>query len=66
MVAGLPLMVYLGIITFILLIVTASIQIFNRRGLTHIPVMYHIWMARATILVAFIHALLVASTLIKF
>jgi len=55
---GLPLIVYLGLSTLILMIFTASIAIMNRRGIHRIPFLWHPRMAKVTITIALIHGTL--------
>jgi cytochrome b561 len=66
MIFGRPLTVYMGLLTFILLVSTATIPTLNRRGLAKIPMKYHFWLARTTIGIAFIHGLLVSSLYLGF
>ena len=64
-VLGLPLVVVLGIILFISLCITASIAIMKRRGgLQKVPFTWHFWMARISILIALLHAILGISVYI--
>ncbi len=44
-----------GIITFALVLATAMIPILNQKKLAKIPMKYHVWLARATILFAMLH-----------
>lgn len=56
-----PVIMYLGIITFISLLVTAAMPRMNRMGWTRIPLKYHIRMAYLTAVLAAIHGLLAIS-----
>jgi hypothetical protein len=55
---GLPLIAYIGIVTLLCLIFTASISVMNRRGITRIPMQWHFIMARITIALALVHGVL--------
>lgn len=55
---GKPLIMYLGILTFLSLLTTASISIMNMRGIRIIPFRWHPRCAAFTILLAFIHGAL--------
>ena len=52
---GKPLIMYLGIMTFLSLIFTASIGYASYHGIKWIPFKYHPWMAMITIVLAVIH-----------
>ena len=56
-----PVIMYLGIITFLLLLVTAAIPRTNRKGWTRIPIKYHIRLAYITGVLATIHGLMAIS-----
>lgn len=58
---GKPVVMYLGIITLLSLLFTASISIMNLRGIHYIPFKWHPRMARVTIALAFLHGLLAIS-----
>jgi len=55
---GLPLIVWIGIITFICLIITAAIPISNKRGWTQINLQWHFRFAYTSIGLAVIHGFL--------
>ncbi|MBW2965033.1 hypothetical protein KY363_06255 [Candidatus Woesearchaeota archaeon] len=55
---GYPLIMYLGILTFLSLIFTASISVMNRKGINRIPMRWHFIMARITIALAAVHGIL--------
>jgi dolichyl-phosphate-mannose--protein O-mannosyl transferase len=55
---GIPFIVYLGIITIIVFLLTAFIAIFRRKGLIKISVQWHYLLAYISILLATIHGLL--------
>jgi len=56
---GLPLALFLGIVTFICLLTTALLGILVLKGLYNIPFKWHMRMAVATICFAVIHVILV-------
>lgn len=56
-----PVVVYLGIITYLLLLITAAIPQMNRRRWTRIPIKYHIILAYITVILATIHGLMVLA-----
>ncbi len=55
MILGIPLIVYLGVLTLISFIATAAIAIMNQKGNTKIPLKWHFHMAKISILLALIH-----------
>ena len=56
---GLPLYFYLGIVTFIALIITATFGMLVLKGKYGIQFSWHVNMARATIVLAIIHGIIV-------
>ncbi|MFO7815525.1 MAG: hypothetical protein R6V14_07295 [Halanaerobiales bacterium] len=56
-----PLIIYLGIIAYSLLLITAAIPLMNRRGWTRIPLKHHIRLAYLTAALATIHGLMAVS-----
>ena len=58
-ISGLPIALYFGIITFISLVVTATMGILVLKGLYNIPFKWHMRMAVVTFIFAFIHIILV-------
>ena len=56
---GLPIALYFGIITFICLIITATMGILVLKGLYNIPFKWHMRMAAITFIFALIHITLV-------
>jgi len=54
---GRPMMMYVGILTFLLLIVSAVIGYLSFRGNTSNLIRWLMWLARLTIVVASIHAI---------
>ena len=66
LILGRPVTVYMGLLTFALLVCTATIPILNRRGLAKIPMKYHFWLARTTLGIGFIHGVLVSSLYLGF
>lgn len=55
MVLGIPVAVYLGIITVVCLLFTATISILNRRKIRVVSMKWHTRMAYVTIAVALVH-----------
>lgn len=55
---GRPLIMYLGIITLMSFIITATIGILYKKGLAKIPFKWHPRMAIASIILALVHGLL--------
>jgi hypothetical protein len=58
MIAGFPLMMYVGIVTLSLLLSTTAISVMNKRGINKIGFKWHPRMAFVTIAFAILHALL--------
>jgi hypothetical protein len=56
---GLPLYLYVGIVTFIALIITAMFGMLVLKGKYGIQFSWHVTMARATIILAIIHGIIV-------
>lgn len=63
---GKPLIMYGGLLTFVLLILTASIPTLMKKKIKWIPFKYHPPMAKITIAVALLHALLGLSIYFHF
>jgi hypothetical protein len=55
---GKPLILYLGIITVCMFLVTVSIPVLSRRGIVKIPFIWHVRMAVLSICFAIIHGTL--------
>ena len=55
---GKPLIMYGGIVTFLLLLATATVALVTVKGIYALPVKYHVWLARFTIAFALFHAAL--------
>jgi hypothetical protein len=55
---GKPLIMYMGILTLLLFLVTATIGILNMKGITTIPFVWHPRVAGTAIFVAIIHGTL--------
>jgi len=55
---GKPVIVYLGILTLALLLLTAAIPVLNRNGIRTIPLAWHPRCAIATICLAIFHGML--------
>jgi len=52
---GKPLIAYLGILTLLLVLLTVSIPLMNKRGFHAIPFRWHPWFAAAAVCLALIH-----------
>ncbi len=52
---GRPLIMYMGIITLMSFLITASIGFLNLRGYNAIPLQYHFMMAKIALAIAIIH-----------
>ena len=63
---GQPLVMYLGITTFLLLLFTATVGFLNFKGISVIPFKWHPRLALITIIVALIHGILGLSILFGF
>ncbi|MDO8592678.1 MAG: hypothetical protein Q7R92_02810 [bacterium] len=63
---GKPLIMYGGLLTFFLLLVTAAVGFLNYRGIRIMPFKWHPWLAAATITAAVIHALFGLSVYFNF
>ncbi len=61
---GFPVVGYLGIIGYLLLLATAMVMVLTRRKIKRIPAKYHFILARITITVATIHGILALSVYI--
>ncbi|OPX64218.1 MULTISPECIES: hypothetical protein [unclassified Methanoregula] len=55
---GKPLILYLGVLTLLSLLVTASIPLMNKKGIRIVPFRWHPVCAGITILLALIHGIL--------
>ena len=55
---GKPVIVYLGVLTLALLLLTAAIPVLNRNGIRTIPLAWHPRCAIATICLALFHGML--------
>lgn len=62
---SLPVVAYMGMLTLILLLATASVGFLNFHGDTRIPFKWHPRLARVTIAIALIHAILAVSVYLK-
>ena len=58
LILGKPLIMYLGILTLLAFLLTASIAVMNRRGIHAIPSRWHPRCAAAAIALALIHGIL--------
>ena len=66
LILGKPLIMYGGILTFILLISTATVGWFNFKAIYIIPFKWHPRLAITTIVVAILHAILGLSAYFNF
>jgi hypothetical protein len=64
LIGGIPFIVYLGILTFVLFFTTGMIAILRRRGKTKIPVHWHFRLAYLSLVIGGIHLFLGASAYI--
>jgi len=63
---GLPLVMYGGVLTFLLVIFTATVGLLNYKKITIIPFKWHPRLAVTTITVAVVHAVFGLSILFNF
>jgi len=63
---GIPVVAYLGMVTLLLLLSTATVGFLNFRGNTKIPFKWHPRLAGTTIAAAVIHAIFALSIYLKF
>ena len=63
---GKPLVMYGGIVTFLLLLFTATVGFLNFKGIQTIPFKWHPRLALTTIIVAIVHAVFGLSILFNF
>lgn len=54
---GQPLYAYLGMLTFVFLIITAMLGMLVLKGKYHIPFSWHLNMAKVTVLTAIVHGI---------
>jgi hypothetical protein len=66
LVLGKPLIMYGGVVTYLLMLLTALVPLMNRRGIHLIPFKYHPWLALFTVLAATGHMILGLSTYFNF
>lgn len=66
LILGKPVIMYMGILTFLLLIFTATVGALNLKGIHAIPFKWHPRLAAATITMAAIHAILGLSLYFNF
>ncbi len=52
---GLPLVAWLGIITYIFLLAAGAVQVLTRKKIKRFPLSVHVTLARITIILATIH-----------
>jgi len=64
LIGGIPFIVYLGILTFILFFITGMIAILRRKGKTKISVQWHFRLAYFSIVLGFLHFILGISSYI--
>ncbi|MBS3814288.1 hypothetical protein KGY58_05385 [Candidatus Bipolaricaulota bacterium] len=58
---GFPVIAYVGILTYVLLVLTSLTMILNRKRLTRFPLKYHSRLALLTFLSASVHAVMAIS-----
>lgn len=61
-----PLVGYLGVVTFLLMLFTATVGALTMKGITLIPFKWHPRLAIMTIVIALIHGILGASIIFNF
>lgn len=66
LILGKPLVMYGGILTFLLLLFTATVGALNFKGIAVIPFKWHPRLAIATIIIAIIHAIMGLSIYFNF
>ena len=66
LILGKPLIMYMGILTYLSLLATATIGALNFRGITVIPFKWHPRIAITTIVLATLHAILGLSGYLNF
>lgn len=55
---GKPMILYLGILVFLMIIFTALIAILRKKGKTKIPIIWHYRLAYITIILGILHGIL--------
>jgi len=63
---GFPLVMYSGILTFLMILFTATVGLLNFKGIFIIPFKWHPKLAVITIIIAMIHAFFGLSILFNF
>ncbi len=58
LIGGIPFVVYLGMLSFLLFIITGMIVFLRKKGKTKIPVQWHFWFGYLALFVGAIHLLL--------
>lgn len=58
MILGKPLILYMGVITYSLLVFTALIPILNQKKIWNIPFVWHLRMAKISLAIATVHGLM--------
>jgi hypothetical protein len=66
LILGKPLIFYLGIVTFLSFLFTASIAFFNKRGVRYVPFKWHPRMAFISLTLALLHGILGISLYFRF
>lgn len=66
LILGKPLIMYGGILTFLLLLFTATVGALNFKGISVIPFKWHPRLALTTIIIATIHAIFGLSVFFNF
>ena len=62
---GLPVIAYLGILTYVLLLLTSLVMVLNKKRITRFPLKYHSRLAFLTIISASVHAVMALSIYIS-
>lgn len=63
---GKPLLLYIGVLSMLLMLFTATIAILNKKGIQKIPFQWHPRMAIVTIIFAIIHGIFAMSAYLNF
>ena len=66
LILGKPIIFYLGILTYIFLLLTIILVLLTKKGIKNIPINYHRWAGYLTVIIATIHGLLGLSIYLGF
>lgn len=58
LIGGIPFVVYLGVFSFLLFVISGMIAFLRKKGKTKIPVQWHFWFAYLALFVGGIHLIL--------